>query len=268
MPCPHPPTHTHIEIGFCQESVFPLPSPASRTHAHPPTHPASKLVTTCAYTLALTLQRRGARHRLPGISACLEGTSAPGGGREREGGAERPCPRGPALAAPPFAPPLRFYSEGCPRAQPAFCSSAAGASVCADLEDGGSSSSLRELGNRRALQPVVRWCPSPSRSQGTAPVSCGECAGAPAGKRAVGRGRPGRVQLCAAARRPRFERLLSRASGTLGAGTAASDPRPTACTLGCYPPPLVGPRCGLADSHSRRADPATATRVAELGDRA
>lgn len=164
---------------------------------------------------------------------------------------------GPALVAPPFAPPhfappLRCYSEGCPRAQPAFCSSAAGASVCADLEGGGRSSSLRELGIRRALQPLARpspcRSPSPSRGQGTAPVSCGECAGGPRREASGGaRGSRPRPAACSCPEAALW-RLLSGASGLPRAGTAASDPRPSSSCRSLVP---------LASSHSRRADPAS-----------
>lgn len=164
-------------------------------------------------------------------------TSAPGGGSRA---------RGRGRAAPPLAPPPRPYSVGRPRALPALCSAAAGAPVCADLEGGGRSSSLLPRGIPSALQPLARRSlsrsPSPSRGPGAAPVSCRECAGARG--EAVGRGRPGRVQLRAAARRrgraPETGELSVR---VLLAGAAASDPRPPGCTLGCHPPLLVCLRC-------------------------
>lgn len=154
--------------------------------------------------------------------------------------------RGGPAPPPPLAPPPRPYSVGRPRAQSALCSAAAGAPVCADLEGGGRSSSLLPRGIPSALQPLARRSPSrspsPSRGPGAAPVSCRECAGARG--EAVGRRRPGRVQLRAAAGR----RGLAPETGELSvrvllAGAAASDPRPPGCTLGCHPPLLVCLRC-------------------------
>lgn len=158
------------------------------------------------------------------------------------------------MAATPLAPPPRPYSVGRPRAQPALCSAAAGASVCADLEGGSSSSSLLPLGIPSALQPLARRSPSRSRSRGpsAAPVSCRECAGARG--EAVGRGRPGRVQLRAAARRrgraPETGELSVR--GTAGRGCSLG-PSSSGLHPGLPPSSFCRPLVPLADSHSRRA---------------
>lgn len=197
---------------------------------------AGQLRTTCARALARAIQRRRAGHRLPRTLARGRDKRSRRGSRARGRGG----------AAPPLAPPPRPYSVGRPRAQSALCSAAAGAPVCADLEGGGRSSSLLPRGIPSALQPLARRSPSrspsPSRGPGAAPVSCRECAGARG--EAVGRRRPGRVQLRAAAGR----RGLAPETGELSvrvllAGAAASDPRPPGCTLGCHPPLLVCLRC-------------------------
>lgn len=168
------------------------------------------------------------------------------------------------MAAPPLAPPPRPYSVGRPRAQPALCSAAAGASVCADLEGGSSSSSLLPLGVPSALQPLARRSPSqsrsPSRGPSAAPVSCRECAGARG--EAVGRGRPGRVQLRAAARRrgraPETGELSVR--GTAGRGCSLGP-----SSSGLHPPLFVGLWCRWLTRTRGGHDPTAATRVVELG---
>lgn len=226
-----------------------LGSAKERGHFSPPAKPCfsdprpPKLAgwrrTTCASALAPAIQRRGAGHRLP--PALARGPDK----RSRRGSRAR----GRGGAAPPLAPPPRPYSVGRPRAQPALCS--------ADLEGGGRSASLLPLGIPSALQPLARRSPSPSRSPSrdpsAAPVSCRECAGA-RGKAVVGRGRPGRVQLRAAAprrgRAPETGELSVR--GTAGRGCSLG-PSSSGLHPGLPPSSSCRPPVPLADSHSRRA---------------
>lgn len=107
--------------------------------------------------------------------------------------AGRPA-RGREEAAPPCpAPrPPHGYTEGRPRAQPAFCSAAARALLSARTSEAAAApSASRSCGPRHA--PAARPPPPPRRGPSTAPVSCqvsGHAEGPPA---RGGLGRRGRV---------------------------------------------------------------------------
>lgn len=194
-------------------------------------------------------------------------TNAPGEGREHEGGAGRPRP---SLPRPTPPRPSASTQRGAHVPSPPSASSAAGASVCADLER-----LLLQL-----VQPSRAWNPqsaAASRSPVPVPVPVARPGHCPS-KLRVERGGPPKgserwsagVQAASSCLQLPGGLAPATAERSVG-GTGDGDCRSGPWVPGLHPGLLPSSSCRspvpLADSHSRRADPATATRVAELGHR-